>query len=69
MVTTGNIDGQSVVLPKAGLFRYEAIHKFVKLKLKDPFLVHEKAKVLVLNGTLISDLAAKEGEGTEEVRL
>lgn len=58
-VTTGNINGQSVVLPKAGLFKYDAIHQFVKLKLKDPFLVREKAKVLVLNGTLIPELATR----------
>lgn len=56
-VVTGNINGQSVVLPKAGLFKYEAIHQFVRLKLKDPFIIKEKAKILVLNGTLIPDVA------------
>jgi LCP family protein required for cell wall assembly len=62
LVTTGNIDGQSVVLPKAGLFRYGDIHRFIKLHLRDPFLVQEKANVLVLNGTLIPDLAAKQAK-------
>lgn len=57
-VTTGNINGQSVVLPKAGLFKYDAIKQFIHMQLKDPFIVKEKAKVLVLNGTLIPNLAS-----------
>lgn len=56
-VTTGNINGQSVVLPKAGLFKYDDIHGFIRTQLKDPFILKEKAKVLVLNGTLIPNLA------------
>lgn len=58
-VATGNVNGQSIVLPKAGLFKYDAIHAFIKNKLLDPFVVHEKAKVLVLNGTLVADLGGK----------
>lgn len=57
-VTTGNINGQSVVLPKAGLFKYDDIHQFIRTKLKDPFIIRENAKVLLLNGTLIPDLAS-----------
>ncbi len=56
-VTTGNINGQSVVLPKAGLFKYDAIQQFIRTQLKDPYIVKENAKVLVLNGTLLPDLA------------
>ncbi|HYH36176.1 MAG TPA: LCP family protein [Candidatus Saccharimonadales bacterium] len=56
-VTTGNINGQSVVLPKAGLFKYGDIRQYIRAQLKDPFIVKEKAKVLVLNGTLLPDLA------------
>jgi LCP family protein required for cell wall assembly len=58
LVTTGNINGQSVVLPKAGLFNYGAIQQFLRMQLKDPFIVKEKAKVLVLNGTQLPDLAS-----------
>lgn len=58
-VVTGNINGQSVVLPKAGLFKYGDIQQFIRTKLKDPFIIKENAKVLVLNGTLLPDLASK----------
>lgn len=61
-ITTGNINGQSVVLPKAGLFNYRAIHQFISLKLQDPFLVREKAKILVLNGTLLPDAASRKAK-------
>jgi len=56
-VVTGNINGQSVVLPKAGLFKYGDIQQFVRTQLKDPYIVKEHAKVLVLNGTLLPNLA------------
>ncbi len=61
-VATGNINGQSVVLPKAGLFKYDDIHRFIRLKLKDPFIIKEKAKILVLNGTLLPDLATNKAK-------
>lgn len=57
-VTTGNINGQSVVLPKAGLFNYGAIKKFIGTKLPNPLTVKENASILVLNGTQLPDLAA-----------
>lgn len=56
-VTTGNVNGQSVVLPKAGLFKYDDIHTFIRTQLKDPYIIKEHAKVLVLNGTLLPNLA------------
>ncbi|HEX5744106.1 MAG TPA: LCP family protein [Candidatus Saccharimonadales bacterium] len=62
LVTTGNVYGQSVVLPKAGLFEYDAIHRFIRLQLKDPFLIQENAGVLVLNGTLLPDAAKKKAD-------
>lgn len=56
-VTTGNINGQSVVLPKAGLFKYDEIQTYIRSQLKDPYIVKEKAKILVLNGTEIEGQA------------
>jgi LCP family protein required for cell wall assembly len=50
-VTTGNIAGQSIVLPTAGLFNYGGIQQYVRSLLKDPYIIKENAKVLVLNGT------------------
>lgn len=62
LVTTGNINGQSVVLPKAGLYKYDAIQQFLRTKLKDPYIARENAKVLVLNGTPTPGLAATKAE-------
>lgn len=56
-VTTGNVSGQSIVLPKAGLFNYQDIQNFIHQTFKDPYLVKENAKVLVLNGTNTAGLA------------
>lgn len=58
-VTTGNINGQSVVLPKAGLFNYNDIRTFVRNQLKDPYLMRERGKVVVLNGTTLPGVATK----------
>jgi LCP family protein required for cell wall assembly len=59
-VTTGNINGQSIVLPTAGLFNYQAIQQYVRLELPDPYVTQEHAKVLVLNGTTTPGLATTE---------
>ncbi len=56
-VVGGNINGQSVVLPKAGLFKYDAIHQFIRSQLKDPYITKENAKIIVLNGSTMSGLA------------
>jgi LCP family protein required for cell wall assembly len=57
LVTTGNINGQSVVLPKAGLYKYDAIQTFVRGQLKDPYILKENAKILILNGTSTPGMA------------
>jgi LCP family protein required for cell wall assembly len=57
-VMPGNISGQAIVLPSAGLFNYSAIQTYVKSILKNPYLLHDKAKVLILNGTTMPGLAA-----------
>lgn len=56
-VTTGNINGISVVEPKAGLGDYSAIQNFVRTKLKDGYITKENANVTVLNGTVTPGLA------------
>jgi LCP family protein required for cell wall assembly len=61
-VTTGNINGQSIVLPKAGLFQYGDIQQFVRTQLKDPFILKENAKVFVLNGTMLPGLASTKAD-------
>lgn len=59
-VTTGNIAGQSIVLPTAGLFNYGPIQQYMHIILKDPYIIKENAKVLILNGTDMPGLATKE---------
>lgn len=61
-VTTGNMNGQSVVLPKAGLFNYNDIRAFVRGQLKDPYLLKEKARIVVLNGSTVPGVATKVAE-------
>jgi LCP family protein required for cell wall assembly len=56
-VTTGILAGQSIDLPTAGLFDYTAIQQFIRTQLKDPYILKENAKVLVLNGTQTPGLA------------
>lgn len=50
-VTTGNIGGLSVVLPKEGLYQYGAIQNYVRNALTDGFIRKENPSILVLNGT------------------
>lgn len=57
-VQTGNINGQSVVLPKAGLFQYGDIQTFVRGQLKDPYILKEHASIEILNGTQTPGLAS-----------
>jgi polyisoprenyl-teichoic acid--peptidoglycan teichoic acid transferase len=57
-VTDGNINGQSVVLPKAGLFQYGDIQQFIRGQLKDPYIVRENARISVLNGTAVPGQAS-----------
>lgn len=61
-VTTGNMNGQSIVLPKAGLFKYGPIQNYVRSALKDGYILKENAKILVLNGTLVPGLATKKAD-------
>lgn len=50
-ITTGAMAGQSVAYPTAGLFNYSDIQTFVRTKLPDGYIIKEKAKIIVLNGT------------------
>ncbi len=64
-VTTGNLDGQSIVLPKAGLFHYGDIQKYVRGQLQDPYILKENARIFVLNGTSTPGLAASKAKQLE----
>lgn len=62
LVGTSNIGGQSVVIPKAGMFDYSAIQSFVRNTFRDGFLKKENANVVVLNGTTKSGAASAKAE-------
>jgi len=56
-VTTGFVDNQSVVLPRAGLNVYTEIQSYIRNTFKDGFIRKENPKLLVLNGTPNAGLA------------
>ncbi|HVX24681.1 MAG TPA: LCP family protein [Candidatus Saccharimonadales bacterium] len=56
-ITTGNMNGQSIDLPTAGLFNYHAIQAYIRTQLPDGFILKEHAPILVLNGTDQAGLA------------
>lgn len=58
-VVTDNVNGLSIVRPRAGLFDFSEIQSYVRNSLKDGFLRKENATILVLNGTETTGLAAK----------
>lgn len=62
LVTTDNINGQSVVVPTAGLYQYDEIHSYIRNTLRDSFLASEDARVLILNGTTVAGLATATSE-------
>lgn len=62
LVTTSNIGGQSVVVPKAGTYDYGPIQSFVRNTFKDGFLKKENASVVVLSGTTKSGAATAKAE-------
>lgn len=61
-ISTGTLAGQSIALPSAGLFNYGAIQQFIRTQLKDPYLIKENARISVLNGTPISNLATNKAD-------
>ena len=58
LVATDFINGQSVVVPTAGLYQYDEINSYVRNNLRDAFLKSEDARVIILNGTTTAGLAS-----------
>lgn len=56
-VTTGTINGMSVVMPKAGLEDYSQIQAYIRSKLKDGYIAKENANITILNGSGMAGLA------------
>lgn len=66
LLTTGNINGLSVVEPRAGLYDYSAIHNFLHTSLKDGLITKEKAPIAVYNATSTSGLATSQSKLLKE---
>lgn len=62
LVTTSNMGGISVVVPKAGTYEYGPIHNFVRNTLKDGFIKKEDPKIIVLNGSTKSGAATAKAD-------
>ena len=60
LLTTGPMNGLSIVEPRAGLYNYNDIHTFLHTSLKDGYITHENASVAVYNATSTSGLATKQ---------
>jgi LCP family protein required for cell wall assembly len=57
LVTTGNINGISVVEPAAGESDFSGIQSYVRGILKDGYIAKENANITVLNGSTIPGIA------------
>lgn len=62
LVTTSNVGGLSVVIPRAGVGNYKEIQNYIRNTLKDSFLKNESATIGVYNGTAKSGMASRKAE-------
>lgn len=62
LLTTGNMNGLSIVEPRAGLYQYDDIHDFLHGALKDGLITKENAPVAVYNATGTAGLATSEAK-------
>jgi LCP family protein required for cell wall assembly len=60
LLTTGNMNGLSIVQPKAGLFDYDAMQNYVRNTLKDSYIAKENSNVAIYNATDIVGMATKQ---------
>lgn len=58
-IVSNMINGLSIQQPRAGMFDYSEIQRFVRMELRDGYLRSEDATVLVLNGTDMPELASR----------
>lgn len=66
VVKTGDINGQSVIIPKEGVEQYRMLHKFVQKHIGGQAFVTEKPSVAVLNGSERPGVAQKIAEQLTE---
>ncbi|HET8883993.1 MAG TPA: LCP family protein [Candidatus Saccharimonadales bacterium] len=62
LVTSGNYNGASVVMPMAGIFNYSEIQSFLRQKFSSDPVTREGASVVVLNGSGVAGVAQQEAD-------
>ena len=62
VMTTGDVSGQSVVEPVAGIFNYSDLQSYIKQQLSSDPVVRENSKVVVLNGSSVAGAAQSEAD-------
>jgi polyisoprenyl-teichoic acid--peptidoglycan teichoic acid transferase len=60
LLTTGNINGLSVVEPLEGLFEYDNIHTFLHKNLTDGLITKENAPIAIYNATSTGGVATSQ---------
>jgi LCP family protein required for cell wall assembly len=62
VVTSGNYNGASVVMPSAGMFDYSEIRSFINETLSSNPVTREKAGIVVLNGSGVTGVGQTEAD-------
>ncbi len=62
VMTTGNVNGMSVVRPAAGVYEYSELQALLKQKLSSDPVVREAAPIAVLNGSRTPGVAQTEAD-------
>jgi LCP family protein required for cell wall assembly len=60
LLTTGNMNGLSIVQPRAGLYDYDAIQGYVRNALKDSYIAKENSQIAIYNATDVVGMATKQ---------
>jgi LCP family protein required for cell wall assembly len=60
LLTTGSMNGLSVVEPREGLFEYGSIQNYVRNALKDSYLAKENSQLAIYNATDVVGMATKQ---------
>lgn len=66
VVTTGNMNGQSIVQPVAGLYEYSGIARYVREQISSDPVVKEAANIVVLNSSNVAGLAQSKADMLEQ---
>jgi len=66
LVTTGNISGQSIVRPVAGVFDYSEIQRYIDRAVTANPVVREESQITVLNGGRAAGVAGAESNRLED---